>query len=146
MIISCMTGTDLAVLAARGDVVAQRQLREGFFAIAKECAVEHSMDAFASGEVFARLAAEHGDPDDLKRLASVLFKRAEFSWLSHSARLGLVAEAIKILTPLRAVGDPDATCALATLADQEGSCEFFDLAARMTLTENPALEVVAGAC
>lgn len=144
-----MTGTDLATLAARGDAVAQRQLRDGFLDLAKQVPTDQSADSFAAAEVFARLVVEHtdpADPADLKMLAAILFKRAEASCLNHGAALALTAEAVKILTPLHLAADDQATWALSTLAEQEGAEECFALASRMTLSENPALEVVAGAC
>ncbi|MFN2474003.1 MAG: hypothetical protein ABR588_08825 [Sphingomicrobium sp.] len=37
---------------------------------------DHELEALTGAEVFARLAAEHGEPNDLLRLAAVLMKRA----------------------------------------------------------------------
>jgi hypothetical protein len=146
MILSTMSGTDFAALAARGDVVALRELRDGFSWLAAKGSIEHPYDALLTAEVFARLTAEHGEICDLKVLAGILLRRADSLRDDHRAQLGLVAEAVKLLTLVDATGDEEATVTLSTIAALDGSGEVFDLAARMTLTENPALETVAGAC
>ena len=138
-----MQGSTLLALAARGDVEAQRQLCQHFIALSHECPAEHFGDAFAASEIFARLAAAHGDPVDIKVLAGTLFKRGE--WAAEKDSLASIAEGIALLDQLSA-NDEEAALALDVIASLDGSAQFFDLAAQMILTENPALEVVAGVC
>jgi hypothetical protein len=146
MILSTIGNTYLLALAARGDLESQRQLCQHFQAIARDCPAEYFADAFAAAELFARIAAAHGEGGDIKVLAGILLKRSEWSQAGEASQYASVAEAIALLNPLRVDGDADAISALEAIAQLDGSAELFGLAAQMILTENPGLEVVAGAC
>lgn len=107
----------LLARAAAGRIEDQRLLAQGFADVAY--GTDEQPDAFlVASEVFARMAASHGDAGDRRRLAGVLSLHA-----AHHRRLGLndsatdlEAECLVILNMLADEGFEEAADAVSTLA------------------------------
>lgn len=97
-------------------------------------------ECLVGAEMFARLAAEHGAPEDLITLAGVLFCRSDtLSNQGESERSGnLLSEAVELLRRVEASGHEDggtmlatALAALANNGDEGAAIELNALIERM---------------
>ena len=110
--------TNLAA-AARGDLAALGSLCDEAFRLLHD-GQSDPIEALTAGELYARLASASGDADQMRRLAGVLLKRAEYEYREGWAALAdnAVAEATVLLSILVDTGDHSMASWLSMLVNE----------------------------
>lgn len=131
--------------AAAGEVEAQRLLAQGM-AEDGQAGEPQSEQCLAGAELFARMAASHGTPADLRRLAGILSLQAarcrSLGMDEHAT--SLEAECLVILTMLADEGFEEAAEAMSTFAETF-SREAVEAAQADVRTAKAAVAVIAAA-
>jgi len=125
---------DIFAESARGSLAAHRRNRDEALAMANSGVVSFEQ-AFTAAEVFARLASSFGDPADRKRLAGMLFKRAELWGIDEASFSYPVAQALAQLDAAADAGDMEAAVYMSLAADNGIPSSLFKLAQQLRQLE-----------